>query len=168
MQIRGNVPTRLGKVTNGDLDATVLARAGLVRLELDQHITEVLDPARFLPAVGQGIVSLTCRADDTERAELLGRSLRDAHAWAAGLAERSFLRRMKGGCNAPVGGHAAIDGDRLHLAGRVLALDGGEVIDGHVQGPMQEAEALGIELALDMESRGGARLIEAARAAMEG
>ncbi len=165
VQIRGNVPTRLGKVTGGDLDATVLARAGLVRLELDRHITEVLDTSEFLPAVGQGIVGLTCRADDTERAELLASSLRDASAWAAAMSERSFLRRMKGGCNAPVGGHATVNGGELRLAGRVLSLDGSETIDGSVAGPTQDAEALGIELALDLEKRGGGRLIEAAREA---
>ena len=169
VQIRGNVPTRLGKVTGGELDATVLARAGLVRLGLDEHITEVLDTGRFLPAVGQGIVGLTCRADDAERAAVLATSLRDAGAWAAAMAERSFLRRMKGGCNAPVGGHATLEGGApnrsLTLAGRVLSLDGSETIEGSVQGSSDEAEALGIQLALDLEAKGGGRLIEAARAA---
>ena len=167
VQIRGNVPTRLGKVTSGEVDATVLARAGLVRLELDEHITEVLDTKRFLPAVGQGIVGLTCRADDPERAAVLMDSLRDASAWAAAMSERSFLRRMKGGCNAPVGGHATVEnrGDALSLAGRVLSLDGSEIIEGSVAGPASAAEALGIELALDLEARGGGKLIEAAREA---
>lgn len=167
VQIRGNVPTRLGKVTNGDVDATVLARAGLVRLELDEHITEVLDTARFLPAVGQGIVGLTCRSDDSERAAVLSSALRDAGAWAAAMSERSFLRRMKGGCNAPVGGHATVgsSADKLHLAGRVLSLDGSETIDGSVEGSASDAEELGIQLALDLEARGGGKLIEAARVA---
>ncbi len=163
VQIRGNVPTRLGKVTDGDLDATVLARAGMVRLGLDQHITEVLDTERFLPAVGQGIVGLTCRQDDSDRAALLAESLRDEDAWAAAMSERSFLRKMKGGCNAPVGGHATVQDGEVQLTGRVLALDGSEAIEGSVRGPLGDAEALGIELAEDLEGRGGGRLIEAAR-----
>lgn len=170
VQIRGNVPTRLGKVTGGNVDATVLARAGLVRLELHEHITEVLDTARFLPAVGQGIVGLTCRTDDQERAAVLAASLRDAPAWAAAMSERSFLRRMKGGCNAPVGGHANVvqQGGALRLQGRVLSLDGSEVLDGSVEGAAHDAENLGIQLAQDLEARGGGRLIEAARESASG
>ena len=145
--IRGNVPTRLGKVTGGELDATILARAGLVRLGLDDHITEVLDTERFLPAVGQGIVGLTCRADDDERAGLLGRTIRDEQAWSSAMAERAFLRAMKGGCNAPVGGHATVTDGLLSLSGRVLALDGRETIEGRVEGKTSDAEALGLQLA---------------------
>ncbi|QDV09960.1 Porphobilinogen deaminase [Planctomycetes bacterium Poly30] len=168
VQIRGNVPTRLGKVTGGELDATVLARAGLVRLGLDGHITEVLDAKRFLPAVGQGIVGLTCRVDDDERADALARHVRDADAWAAAMAERSFLRRMKGGCNAPAGGHATVRDGELVLSGRVLSLDGAESVEGRVEGPIDDAEALGIRLADDIDRRGGGRLIELARAASQG
>lgn len=165
VQIRGNVPTRLGKVTGGELDATVLARAGLVRLGLDAHITEILDTRRFLPAAGQGIVGLTCRVDDEERARVLEDNVRDADAWAAATAERAFLRQMKGGCNAPAGGHASVRGGELYLSGRVLSLDGSEAVEGSIEGPVGEAEALGIRLATDIERRGGGRLIELARAA---
>lgn len=167
VQIRGNVPTRLSKVTDGEMDATVLARAGLVRLGLDQHITEVLDQARFLPAVGQGIVGLTCRSGDAERAELLSSSLKDRAAWAAAMSERSFLRQMKGGCNAPVGGHATVEGDTIRLQGRVLSLDGVDSVEGTVAGAADRAEALGLELARELDGRGGGRLIEAARNAAE-
>ncbi len=163
--IRGNVPTRLAKVTDGEIDATILARAGMVRLELDTHITEVLDTQRFVPAVGQGIVGLTCRMDDLETRELLGEQLRDAEAWAAATAERSFLRAMKGGCNAPVGGHATTRGDEIELVGRVLSLDGTERVEGSRRGPLSRAEQLGVDLAAELAAAGGARLVDAAREA---
>ena len=166
--IRGNVGTRLAKVTGGELDATVLARAGLVRLGLEQHASDVLDTERFLPAVGQGIVGLTCRADDPATRERLQREARDPAAWAAALAERAFLRSMKGGCNAPVGGHATVAGERLSLAGRVLSVDGSRTVEGRVEGACAEAEALGLRLAEELAAEGGRDLVEEARAQVDG
>lgn len=166
--IRGNVGTRLAKVTGGELDATVLARAGLVRLGLEQHASDVLDTERFLPAVGQGIVGLTCRADDPATRERLQREARDPAAWAAALAERAFLRSMKGGCNAPVGGHATVAGERLSLAGRVLSVDGSRAVEGRVEGACAEAEALGLRLAEELAAEGGRDLVEEARAQVDG
>ncbi len=166
--IRGNVGTRLAKVTGGELDATVLARAGLVRLGLEEHASDVLDTQRFLPAVGQGIVGLTCRADDLATRERLEREARDPEAWAAALAERAFLRAMKGGCNAPVGGHATVEGERLSLAGRVLSVDGARTVEGDIEGAAGEAEALGLQLAEELAARGGRDLVEEARALADG
>lgn len=166
--IRGNVGTRLARVTGGELDATVLARAGLVRLGLEQHASDVLDTERFLPAVGQGIVGLTCRADDPATRERLQREARDPAAWAAALAERAFLRSMKGGCNAPVGGHATVAGERLSLAGRVLSVDGSRTVEGRVEGACAEAEALGLRLAEELAAEGGRDLVEEARAQVDG
>ena len=166
--IRGNVGTRLARVTGGELDATVLARAGLVRLGLEQHASDVLDTERFLPAVGQGIVGLTCRADDPATRERLQREARDPEAWAAALAERAFLRSMKGGCNAPVGGHATVAGERLSLAGRVLSVDGSRTVEGRVEGACAEAEALGLRLAEELAAEGGRDLVEEARAQVDG
>lgn len=166
VQLRGNVPTRVSKVVDGELDGAILARAGLVRLGLDGHITDVLDTTRFLPAVGQGIVGLTCREDDAATIATLAEHARDADAWASAIAERTFLKEMKGGCNAPVGGHASIDGDRMTLRGRVLAIDGTEVVDGEVEGAVGEAEDLARRLADDLAARGGRALVDEARASM--
>lgn len=162
--VRGNVGTRLGKVTGGELDGTILARAGLVRLGLDQHATEILDVERFLPAVGQGIVGLTCREGDAETSARIEAEVRDAPAWAAAHAERSFLRAMKGGCNAPVGGHATVSGSSLRLSGRVLSIDGARVVEGHVDGAPDAAESLGLALAEALTADGGRDLVEEARA----
>lgn len=166
--LRGNVATRIERVTSGALDATVLARAGLVRLGLEAHVTEVLDAQRFLPAVGQGIVGLTCRSGDAATRERIAASARDADAWSRALAERAFLRAMKGGCNAPVGGHARpSDEGRLTLTGCVLSIDGTECVEGEQVGTLDDPEGLGIALAESLTARGGAALVEAARRALE-
>ena len=161
--IRGNVDTRLAKLAAGEADAMVLARAGLVRLGLDQHITEVLDTERFLPAVGQGLVGITCRDDDDQTYRKLV-ALRDEAAWAEGLAERSFLRGLRGGCNVPVGGHARVTvGGELQIRGRVLAVDGSLALDGERRGRPADAEALGADLADELIDQGAEQLIEASR-----
>ncbi len=160
--IRGNVDTRLRKLAAGEADAMILACAGLVRLGLAEHITEVLDSESFLPAVGQGLVGLTCRIDDDEaRAQLRGIS--DLEAMDAGLAERGMLRGLRGGCNVPVGAHARVREGTLSLRARVLSLDGTEVIEGEVMGTRDHAAQLGQMLADDLLGRGAERLIEEAR-----
>lgn len=160
---RGNVPTRVSHVVEGELDACVLARAGLERLGLTEHVSEVLPLEDFLPAVGQGIVGITCREDDDEVRELLGARARDPQAWPCALAERAFLRASNGGCNAPIAGHAVLEGDELWLRGRVHAVDGREVIAGERRGRPGEAEALGAALADELLSAGAAELVEEAR-----
>ncbi len=162
VEIRGNVDTRLAKLEAGDADAIVLARAGLVRLGLADRITEVLDPEVFVPAVGQGIVGWTCRADDAATRTQL-RGISDLEAFDAALAERAFLRALRGGCNVPACAHARAVENALALHGKVLALDGTTVIEGRVRGSRDDAEALGRELAQDLIDRGAAPLIEAAR-----
>lgn len=165
--IRGNVATRIGRVRSGDLDATVLARAGVERLGLLAEVTEVLPIERFLPAVGQGIVGLTCRERDVETRATIEARVRDGAAWAAALAEREFLRRLQGGCNAPIGGHAEIVGEELHLRGRVLSRDGARAVEGELRGSAAEGEALARSLAGDLAERGGAALVAEARDALD-
>lgn len=160
---RGNVNTRLAQVLDGDLDACLLARAGLERLGLAQHISEVLGVDRFLPAVGQGVVGITCREDDSETRAIVENKLRDPDAWAAALAERAFLRGTNGGCNAPIAGHATVGGGEVHLRGRVLSVDGTRRLEGEVRGEVAAAEDLGSALAEDLLSKGAAALVDEAR-----
>ncbi len=160
---RGNVNTRLTQVLDGELDACLLARAGLERLGLADHISEVLGIDRFLPAVGQGIVGITCREDDSETRALVEGKLRNPDAWAAALAERAFLRGTNGGCNAPIAGHATVEGGEVHLRGRVLAVDGTRRLEGEIRGPIADAEDLGSALAEDLLSKGAAALVDEAR-----
>ncbi len=160
---RGNVNTRLAQVLDGDLDACLLARAGLERLGLAGHISEVLSVERFLPAVGQGIVGITCREEDSEARAVVEDKLRDPETWAAALAERAFLRGTNGGCNAPIAGHATLEAGELHLRGRVLSVDGARRLEGEVRGPLDRAEELGATLAEDLLSKGAGALVEEAR-----
>ena len=162
--IRGNVETRLQKLSAGHAEGMFLARAGLVRLGLEEHLTQVLDVQRFLPAVGQGIVGLTCRADDADTHRLL-LGISDLEALHEGLAERSLLRELRGGCNVPVGAHATVREGALHLVARVPSLDGQTAVEGELTGSRDHAASLGKVLARHLLDQGAGALIEAARQA---
>jgi hydroxymethylbilane synthase len=162
VQIRGNVATRLEKLDRGDAEALLMARAGLERLGLGERIAEVLDTRRFLPAVGQGIVGITCRHGDWERHDRV-QAIRDYEAWDEAIAERSWLRALRGGCNVPAGANARAVEGQLYIRGRVLSIDGSEAIEGELSGPRGDAESLGRALAEELLANGAGRLIEAAR-----
>ncbi len=161
-QMRGNVNTRLEKLDRGEVDALVMARAGLERLDLGERISEVLDIGRFLPAVGQGIVGLVCRGGDWESHERV-QAVRDLEAWDEALAERALLRQLRGGCNVPVGAHARAVEGTIVLTARVLSLDGSQAIEGEIVGPRGDAESLGRALGVQLIEQGAGELIEAAR-----
>ncbi len=154
--IRGNVETRLRKLDEQGLDAIILAQAGLERLGLAGHITEILDPSWMLPAVGQGALGLERRADDAAVAAVLG-PLNDAATMAAVLAERALLRGLGGGCLVPIGARAVVEGDRLTLRAAVLAPDGSRRVADEAEGPAAAAEAVGRGLAERLLARGRGR-----------
>jgi hydroxymethylbilane synthase len=158
VNVRGNVETRLRKLEEQDLDALILAQAGLERLGLGQHITEILDPGWMLPAVGQGALGLECRAEDGETLGLLGR-LDHPPTRLAVEAERSLLRALGGGCLVPIGANAGVQGQTLSLRGAVLRPDGGERVAGEIAGPPAEAEVLGQRLAEELLGRGARNLL---------
>ncbi len=133
IDIRGNVETRLRKLQEQDLDATILAEAGLRRLGLAERITEILDPSWMLPAVGQGALGLECRADDAQTIAVL-RQLDDQATHTAVLAERAFLRAMGGGCQVPMGAHAVLRPDGIQLRAVVLSEDGSRRRDAEAVG----------------------------------
>ena len=157
VSIRGNVETRLRKLAEQGLDALILAQAGLERLGLGGAITEGLDPSWMLPAVGQGALGLECRADDRATLDLVER-LNHPPTRQAVLAERALLRALGGGCQVPLGVVSTASGGRLRLCGAVLQPDGQRRIDGQVEGPLTDPEALGRQLALDLLARGANRL----------
>jgi hydroxymethylbilane synthase len=157
--IRGNVETRLLKLTGEGLDALVLAEAGLERLGLGDEVVEVLDLVWMLPAVGQGALGLECRTDDRATIELLER-INDACAQQAVLAEREFLRFLGGGCQVPIGALAQCSGQALTLRGAVLDVDGRQRVEGTVVGAVQEAEALGRQLAQQLLAQGAKGLLQ--------
>jgi hydroxymethylbilane synthase len=160
--IRGNVDTRMGRVAPGDLDAVVLARAGLSRLGRLDAITETLDPLQVLPAPAQGALAVECRTSDARTRELLGR-LEHGFARACVLAERSTLATLEAGCSAPVAAYAEVaEGDRgpeLFLRASVTAIDGSDAVRGSVTGPLPDAVALGRALATELLDRGAAELM---------
>jgi hydroxymethylbilane synthase len=155
--LRGNVDTRLAKVESGELDAVVLAAAGLRRLGRAEAITELLDPIQMLPAPAQGALALECRADDVEAIAALA-ALDDADTRAAVAAERSLLIALEAGCSSPVGALAEIvdgdDGPEVFLRGSVTAVDGSDAVRLSATGSITDAEAVGRQLAAELLADG--------------
>ena len=160
--LRGNVDTRLRRVTVGDLDAVVLAYAGLRRLGRSDVVTEVLDPIQVLPAPAQGALAIECRAEDVEVVELLG-ALDHADTRAAVTAERALLAALEAGCSAPVGALADIvegdDGTEVFLRGSVTAVDGSAAVRLSATGPTTDADGVGRRLAAELLADGADQLM---------
>ena len=161
LDLRGNVPTRVRKLDEGGYDAIVLATAGLNRLGLGDRVSEHLDPARFIPAAGQGAIAIQVRADDSEAAAA-AEVLQHRSTRSAVDAERAFLAELKVGCQAPVGVHARIEEDRMDVRAVVLSASGDERLDVHAAGAPDQAEELGRRLAAEVREKGGVELIQAA------
>ncbi len=160
--VRGNVDTRIGFVTDGTLDAVVLARAGLARLGRLDEATEVLDPLTMLPAPAQGALAVECRADDAELVALVAQ-LDSADARAAVAAERALLGALEAGCTAPVAALAEVaegdDGDEVFLRALVLAPDGSDAVKLSATGPVSDAAGVGRRLAAELLELGAADLM---------
>lgn len=163
-EIRGNVQTRLRRLEERGMDATLLAYAGLTRLEMTHAASEVLDPEVCLPAIGQGILAVETRVDDAATNAIVGR-LDDRAARSAAVAERAFLHRLEGGCQVPIAGHATLDGDTLTLRGLVSSLDGRTVYEGRRVGPVGQASVLGVELAEELLEQGAGAILAALKSA---
>jgi hydroxymethylbilane synthase len=159
--IRGNVDTRLARLARGDWDAIVLAAAGLRRLGLRPEGAEALPPDRFVPAVGQGIVTVETRADDRRIADSVG-ALDDRSTRLCARAERACLRRLGATCATPMAAHAVLDGrpgaGRLTLRAVVASEDGRRVLRAEAAGMAEDAEAIGRGLAEALLERGAAEV----------
>ena len=151
--LRGNVPTRLSKVELGELDAAILAVAGLKRLKLESHIKEALPLDDFLPACGQGILGLEILKNREELKTLLA-PLDHAETRAAALAERSVCRALQGNCHSPISAFATLEKGQLRLRAQVLAPDGSVVLSAEVIGSILEAESLGDQAAQRLLTQG--------------
>ena len=167
LPLRGNLDTRIGKVASGELDAVVVARAGLARIDRLDVVTESLDPVQMLPAPAQGALAIECRRGDTDLIDVV-RTLDDANARAAVAAERGLLAELEAGCTAPVGAVADVvesideDGrifDEISLRGCVAAIDGSDSIRASIVGPLSGAEELGRELARELLDLGARDLV---------
>ncbi len=157
--LRGNVDTRLKRLDTGELDAIVLACAGLVRLGLESRITALLDPKVSLPAVGQGVIGIECRADDLRSREIL-HALDDAATRIAIDAERAFARRLGGSCQSPIAAYARVERDRLTLEGLVAEPDGSRVLRDSVTGSAANPQMLGEQLAERVLALGARELLQ--------
>ena len=153
--MRGNVETRLRKLAAGEVDAIVLALAGLKRLGLADAATAVLSIDEFLPAVGQGIIAIEARGDDEHTLDLL-RAVSHAATAAALTAERAFLAVLEGSCRTPIAGHAAVAGGRLAFRGLIAKPDGSEVLEAQRHGAAVVAVRLGAEAGRELKQRAGA------------
>lgn len=155
--IRGNVDTRLRKLAGDGWDAIVLAAAGLRRLALEPEHGTPLDPEIFVPAVGQGIIAVEARADDTRTLARLA-VIDDRQTRVCALAERAYLARLGASCNTPMAAHARLDGDSVRITGVVAGDDGRRVLRASAAGPIAEAARLGRELAETLLERGAAEV----------
>jgi len=154
--IRGNVDTRLRKQAEGQYSAILLAAAGLIRLGWQDRISEYLDPAVFVPAVGQGALAIETREDGAKGHQAAAR-MDDPETRARLTAERAALRALGGGCQVPMGAHAILDAGTIRIHGIVVSLDGRTAIRAHAEGPAADAGNVGIELGEKL-LRAGARL----------
>ena len=150
--LRGNVQTRLDKVAAGACSASLLAYAGLRRLDLAHRATLVLDPARMVPAACQGIVGVTARADDLELLALLA-AIEDPEARAVATAERALLGSLDGSCRTPIGGYAQLQpGGQLQMTGLVARADGSFLLRRAIAGAAADAARLGVELGASLRA----------------
>ena len=159
MPLRGNLDTRLKKLQTENLDAIVLAAAGVKRLELQHRITEYLDSEIMLPAVGQGALCIEIRQNDAIIAPLV-KALDDAPTRAVVLGERAFLNRLGGSCQVPIAGHGEIKDNTFHLTGLVADLHGSPIYKSVLSGAVDASESIGISLAETLLSRGADKILE--------
>ena len=160
--IRGNVDTRLRKLRDGLYDAIVVAAAGLGRLGLAPNTACPLPPEEFIPAVGQGILAVEARAEDSRVLDLLRDLDHVPTRWQA-ESERAVLHYLGASCYTPVAAHALVRDGELRLVGMVASLDGREIIRGEVVGACEGAALLGQKLAEDLKARGARIILDAAR-----
>ena len=157
--IRGNLDTRIKKLESEDFDALVLAAAGVKRLNLEHKISEYLDPAIMLPAIGQGALCIETRKDDPVVGPLVA-SLDHASTRSVVDGERAFLNRLEGGCQVPIAGHGRISENQFVLTGLVAEIDGTQIIKGEKSGPLDSPETIGIDLAEELLARGADKILE--------
>jgi hydroxymethylbilane synthase len=157
--IRGNVETRIRKLDEENLDAVILAAAGLKRLGLTQRVAEYLDVEFSIPAIGQGALGIECRLSDPVVTEVIA-FFNHPDTSHAVRAERALLRRCQGGCQVPIAAHGTVRGGELRLVGLIAAVDGRESVRDEISGPVDQCEHLGEELADRLLSRGGRAILE--------
>ena len=159
LNLRGNLDTRLRKLSEGQYDAIILAAAGLHRMGWKDRITAYLEPEVFVPAIGQGAIGIEFRSDDREVRRILS-PLHDPDTAVAVVAERSLLKELEGGCQVPIGGFARVDATMVELTGMVSSLDGREMFRITRSGPRVEAAEVGRRVAGELLEAGARRVLD--------
>jgi hydroxymethylbilane synthase len=157
--LRGNLDTRLKKLDSMNLDAIVLALAGVKRLGFDQRVTEILPVEISLPAIGQGALGIEMRVSDSVT-EPYVQALNDPDSAVCVLAERAFLKKLEGGCQVPIAAYGRKTGTTLQLDGMVATVDGKTLIRHHVTGSVEEQETLGMKLAEILLDMGAQKILD--------
>ena len=160
--LRGNVNTRLRKLDDGEYDAIILSGAGLQRIDLSERINCFLDPQQFIPAVGQGTLTIQCRIEDQAIMDIC-QCLDHAPTRSCVTAERAFNQSLQGGCQLPIAGYAEFKRNVIHLQGLVASVDGQTILREQINGNPEQAEELGETLARRLISLGADELILAAQ-----
>jgi hydroxymethylbilane synthase len=151
--VRGNIDTRLRKVSEGEIDGIIVAAAALIRLGWQDKITEYLPTDYFTPAVGQGTLGIEIRSEDKETASLVS-ALNHQPTWLSVTAERAFLRALGGGCRTPIAALGIVSDGVLKLSGMVASIDGSHIIRATKEGDAQAPEQVGKQLAQKMVELG--------------
>jgi len=162
--LRGNVPTRIRKVDDGQVHAAILAAAGVRRLGVTQRIACYLDAPEWLPAAGQGAIAVEIREDDERMRDLLT-PLHDADTWLQVRAERAFLAALEGGCQVPIGALAQDVEGHLTLFGLIADVEGRQIVRGEHFIDVENPELTGIRLANELRGRGATEILEGLRRA---
>lgn len=162
VDVRGNVDTRLRKMSQGQFDAIILAKAGLKRMGHENDITQVIDTSIMLPAVGQGSIAVECREDDEEMLSVL-KEISHYETQVSVVAERALLRFLEGGCQVPIGAFGRVQNGKLVLDGMIASLDGKTLIRGRREGNLEKAEEIGRELGSWLFDNGGKEILEEIR-----
>ena len=152
--LRGNVETRLRKLDADEVDATLLALAGLRRLGLVEHVTSIMSAEEFLPAVGQGAIGIEVRKDDTRVCDILAH-IDHAETSVAVACERAFLAALDGSCKTPIAGHATISGDAIQFRGLIARPDGSAAHDIAGTGSRKDAATIGTDAGRELKHRAG-------------
>ncbi|MGK0291102.1 MAG: hydroxymethylbilane synthase [bacterium] len=158
--LRGNVNTRLRKLDEGQFDAIILAAAGLVRLEMEDRITQTIPVEISLPAIAQGAVGIESRIDDKDILKYLN-PLKDRITTLQITAERALLTRLNGGCQVPIAGYATIKDERITLTGIVASPDGKQFIKIKKEGSVDQATEIGVSLGEEILKQGGREILQA-------
>lgn len=159
LPLRGNLDTRIRKLHSGELDAIILAAAGVKRLGLENLITEYLDENIMLPAVGQGALCIEIRKDDYNIMKFAD-SLDHSVTRAVVMGERAFLKRLEGGCQIPIAGHGKAENKMFTISGLVADLEGKTMIKETLSGPLNSSESIGTAIADKLLSRGAKKILD--------